>query len=79
MKDDFRPDVSGPSTLKVHNVLVPLIEKYALNEGVTETDFPGLIVGRSTQPVARFPLLYSPSLCVVAQGRKHVYVAQERA
>ncbi len=63
--------------MTVRNTLAPLIEKYARNEGVTETEFPGLIVGRSSQPVARFPLLYSTSLCVVAQGKKNVYVADE--
>ncbi|MCP4627848.1 MAG: AraC family transcriptional regulator [bacterium] len=67
-----------PSDTSVRNSLVPLIEKYALAEGVTETKWPGLVLGRSSQPVPRFPLLYVPSLCVVAQGRKHVYVADDR-
>ncbi len=68
-------DSSIPTHTIVRNSLVPLIEKYAVAEGVTETEWPGLTVGRSNQPVPRFPLLYSPSICVVAQGRKHVYMA----
>jgi len=62
----------------VHNSLVPLIEKYTLEEGVTETEWPGLVVGRSNQPVPRYPVLYSPSLCVIAQGRKYVYMANNK-
>jgi AraC-like DNA-binding protein len=77
MRNRSTTNGSSPSYTSVRNSLVPLIEKYALEEGVTETEWPGLVVGRSNQPVPRFPLLYSPSICVVAQGRKRVYVADE--
>ena len=69
---------SNPSPLSVRNSLAPLIERYAVEEGVTETQYPGLILGRFNRPVPRYPLVYSPSVCVVAQGRKHVYSANER-
>jgi len=49
-----------------------------MEEGVTETQYPGLILGRFNRPVPRYPLVYSPSVCVVAQGRKQVYSANER-
>ncbi len=62
----------------VRNSLAPLIERYAVEEGVTETQYPGLILGRFNTPVPRYPLVYAPSICVVAQGRKHVYAANER-
>ncbi len=39
--------------------------------------FDQLILIKLIIPVPRFPLLYSPSLCIVAQGRKHVYVADD--
>jgi AraC-like DNA-binding protein len=78
MKNGSTTNVSSPPYTSAQNTLVPLIEKYALKEGVTETEWPGLIVGRSSQPVPRFPLLYSPSICVVAQGRKHVYVTDDQ-
>jgi len=69
---------SIPSPVSVRNSLAPLIERYAVEEGVTETQYPGLILGRFNKPVPRYPLVYSPSVCVVAQGRKHVYSANER-
>ena len=62
----------------VRNSLAPLIERYAVEEGVNETQYPGLILGRFNKPVPRYPLVYSPSICVVAQGRKHVYAGNER-
>ena len=77
MRNRSTTNDSSPTYTSVRNSLVPLIEKYALSEGVTETEWPGLVVGRSNQPVPRFPLLYVPCICVVAQGRKHVYVADD--
>jgi len=70
-------DNSAPSPVSVRNSLAPLIERYAVEEGVTETQYPGLILGRFNKPVPRYPLVYSPSICVVSQGRKHVYAANE--
>ena len=74
------PTPNAPATTpgSIQNALVPLIEKYALQEGLTETEWPGLILGRSSRPASRFPLMYSPSICVVAQGRKYVYVGDDR-
>ena len=69
---------SNPSPVSMRNSLAPLIERYAVEEGLTETQYPGLIFGRFNKPVPRYPLVYSPSVCVVAQGRKHVYSANER-
>ena len=69
---------SNPSPASVRNSLAPLIERYAVEEGVTETQYPGLILGRFNRPVPRYPLVYSPSICVVAQGSKHVYSTNER-
>jgi len=71
-------ETKKPSPVSVRNAIAPLIERYAVEEGVTETQFPGLILGRFNRPVPRYPLIYSPSICVVAQGRKHVYSANER-
>jgi len=68
----------NPPPVSVRNSLAPLIERYAMEEGVTETQYPGLILGRFNRPVPRYPLVYSPSVCVVAQGRKQVYSANER-
>ena len=74
-----RSTTNAPSSThtSVRNSLVPLLEQYAKEEGITATEWPGLVVGRSSRPVPRFPLLYVPSICVVAQGRKHVWVADD--
>jgi AraC-like DNA-binding protein len=78
MRNRSTTNGSSPTQTSVRNSLAPLIEKYALEDGITETKWPGLVLGRSSQPVPRFPLLYVPSICVVAQGRKHVYVADDQ-
>ncbi len=77
MKSESQTAVSKLADSSVRNLLVPLMERYAEGEGITETEWPGLIIGRSTQPVPRFPLLYVPSVCIVAQGRKHVYLSDD--
>ncbi len=72
MSDDSR----GLSRTR-RNALAPLIERHATQEGITETDCPGLILGRSNGSIPRFPLVYSPSICVVAQGQKRVFQSGE--
>ncbi len=75
MQNGSATTISNPNFTSVRNSLTPLIERYAVEEGITATEWPGLVLGRSNQPVPRFPLMYVPSICVVAQGRKRVYVA----
>jgi len=62
----------------VNNQLAALIEQNTVNEGITETQWPGLTLGCSRQPVPRFPLVYVPSICIVAQGQKNVFVGDNR-
>lgn len=62
----------------IKNKLAVLIEQKAVSEGITETQWPGLTLGRSNQPVPRFPLVYVPSICIVAQGQKNVFVGDNR-
>ncbi len=69
--------LSKPTDSSVRNLLVPLMERYAMGEGITETEWPGLIIGRFTRPVPRYPLMYVPSVCIVAQGQKHVYLPDD--
>ena len=64
-------------TKGAQNPLVPLIERVAVAEGITETEWPGLILGRFNRPVPRYPLVYTPSICVVAQGQKNVYIGED--
>ncbi|MEM9454247.1 MAG: AraC family transcriptional regulator [Myxococcota bacterium] len=55
-------------------LLVRTIDRLATQTGVMATPWPGLVVGRMIEPMARTPVVYSPSLCVVAQGRKFAYL-----
>ncbi|MCA9706080.1 MAG: AraC family transcriptional regulator [Myxococcales bacterium] len=56
------------------SALVCAIDRLAEGLGVSSTAWPGLSVARVTAPMARTPVVYAPSLCVVAQGRKLAYL-----
>jgi AraC-like DNA-binding protein len=47
-----------------------ILRRLCPHEGVAETAMEGLVLARSERPLARTPLVYKPSLCVVVQGRK---------
>ncbi len=68
---------SKPGIPAVEHPILRLIEQHAVDEGITQTKWPGLVLGRSNQPVPRYPLVYMPSICVVAQGRKQIYKGDE--
>jgi hypothetical protein len=42
MKNGSTSNISSPTYTSTRNKLAPLIEKYALDQGVTETDWPGI-------------------------------------
>ncbi|MCP4294073.1 MAG: AraC family transcriptional regulator [Proteobacteria bacterium] len=60
------------------NPLINYLSHHAVEEGVTQTAWPGLILAKSSQPISRFSVLYKPSVCVVVQGRKCAYVGDQR-
>ncbi len=70
---------SGPRrTLRsASRELVSLIGQHAVDERITNSDWPRLSFGRANSTVSRFPMVYEPCLCVVAQGRKLTYVGGE--
>src|SRR5262249_30009000 len=39
--------------------------------------FPGLFIGRSSQPTERVHSVFKPAFCVIAQGSKHVLLGDE--
>lgn len=57
--------------------LVAAIERHAPADGVCGTAIPGLIIARLQQPSAPNALVVDPSLCIVAQGAKEVFLAGE--
>lgn len=57
--------------------LVAAIERHAPADGVCGTAVPGLIIARLSKPSAPSALVVDPSLCIVAQGAKEVFLAGE--
>lgn len=59
-----------PSRHNAASPLAALVERYAKDDGHTVSRWPELAFFRQSQPSAKWPVIYEPSLCVVAQGRK---------
>ncbi len=57
--------------------LADLVGALAPEDGVHDTDWPGLLVSRASAPMPRVPVPYRPSLCVVVQGRKQIFLGDE--
>lgn len=53
------------------------IERHTGADGAHETRIPQLTLYRLTAPSVPTPLLYEPSLCVIADGRKRVTLGEE--
>ncbi|HET6573067.1 MAG TPA: AraC family transcriptional regulator [Fimbriiglobus sp.] len=57
--------------------LVAAIKRHAPTDGVCDTAVPGLIIARNPTPTDPRTLVVDPSLCIVAQGAKEVFLAGE--
>ncbi|MFC1642692.1 AraC family transcriptional regulator N-terminal domain-containing protein [Myxococcota bacterium] len=66
----------GINTMGSANLL-ECVDRLATHQGLTHTEWPGLVAARISQPMARTPAVYFPSLCVVAQGRKIAYLGDQ--
>lgn len=77
MDDNTLNNLTDTIALKERNLIAPLIEQYAVNEGPTETICPGLILGRSSRTTPRLPFAYNPCICLVGQGKKNVYTDKD--
>lgn len=58
--------------------LAALVQRLTPVEGMHDTAIGGLQLIRSDQPTLPMPVLYSPCLCIIAQGRKEVRLGDER-
>ncbi|MCM3631882.1 AraC family transcriptional regulator [Paenibacillus camelliae] len=63
---------------KQQNELTQIIELYAKKDGVHPTDIQSLFFLRDSNASIRKHGVYKPSLCIVVQGAKEVWLAQER-
>ncbi len=66
--------LSSPAAKERNQDLVARIARRAPQEGRNASPWPGLSFFRASHPSARFPVVYEPCLCVVAQGSKRVFV-----
>ncbi|WP_339530380.1 AraC family transcriptional regulator [Pseudomonas mucidolens] len=53
-------------------MLVDLISRHAPADGIHHTSIAGVSLVRSGVPTMPMPVVYEPTLCLIAQGRKHV-------
>ncbi|UKS28268.1 AraC family transcriptional regulator [Paenibacillus sp. HWE-109] len=63
---------------KQQNELAVLIERYSVQDGVHRTAIPALFFIRRSNLTGPNNGVYKPSLCIVAQGAKEVWLEQER-
>ena len=56
--------------------LARLVGSIAVEDGLFETIWPGLVVSRISSPLPREPVPYKPSLCIVVQGRKQIFLGE---
>ena len=57
--------------------LVAAIERHTPPDGICDTAVPGLLLARQLAPTDPIALVVDPSLCIVAQGAKEVFLADE--
>jgi len=57
--------------------LAQLVDAMTATDGLFDTAWPGLRVSRISSPIARVPVTYLPSLCVVVQGQKRIFLGGE--
>ncbi|GLX65834.1 AraC family transcriptional regulator [Paenibacillus glycanilyticus] len=58
--------------------LAKIIERYAQTDGVHETAIPSMYFMRQANSSGPRPGVYKPSLCLVVQGAKEVWLGEER-
>ncbi|WP_138493889.1 AraC family transcriptional regulator [Paenibacillus pinistramenti] len=63
---------------KQQRELAELIQKYSIKDGVHETPIPSLHIIQNSRLAEPSHRVFKPCYCVIAQGLKEVYLAQER-
>ncbi|APX13999.1 hypothetical protein BWR18_18575 [Tateyamaria omphalii] len=59
------------------DTLARRIARYAMCDGVHQTDVPGLHLIRSAHPTQEIHTVHAPALCIVVQGAKRVVLADQ--
>jgi len=58
--------------------LLEAVESIIEHDGANETGFQGLVAFRTHDAMAKRPVVYDPSMCVVVRGTKHAYLGNKR-
>ncbi len=64
-------------TKKQDRRLAPLLQTMAVNEGITLSPLNGVHFNRGNKPKLRSPIVYEPSIVIVGQGRKRVFMGDQ--
>lgn len=67
------PAVSERTNRRLADLLDPLVPE----AGLYNTDIPGVAVMRAVESFPRHPIVYTPRIIVMAQGRKRVFLGEE--
>jgi len=59
-------------------MLVDLLDRHTATDGQHATAIPGVSLVRSSAPTMPMPVVYEPTLCLVAQGRKRAMLGATR-
>lgn len=57
--------------------LATLIGRYATEDGLTHTEIPRLKFVRSSHPTEPLLTVHEPALCIIAQGKKELFLGEE--
>ncbi|MBM7694317.1 AraC-like DNA-binding protein [Peribacillus deserti] len=63
---------------KQQEELAEIIEQYTIDDGSHQTAIPGLFFSRYSHAIGPSHGVHNTSLCIVAQGKKEIWLAQER-
>jgi len=66
------------SIIEQQQELASLIERHTGKDGVYETEIPSLFLFRESHPTTPKHGVQRPSFCLIVQGRKDVWLAEER-
>ncbi len=66
-----------PNLFQASSVLAEVVGSRCQQDGITETSVNGLRLYRSSMCTPRQPVVYTPTICIVAQGRKQVHVGNQ--
>lgn len=58
--------------------LIEMVERVSTNEGIYDTNVPGVRTLRSTSKTCNSPAIYEPMVCLLLQGSKNLYVGDQK-